>query len=102
MGALFSTIKAPPQNLDSLDDWGSLDELLWSLDSDIWNSAGLYALEQAVGPGESGEEVSAVRIRSAELRGSAGGGGTIAAPVVADIFSNILPYLDITSVSETD
>ena len=28
--------------------------------------------------------------------------GTIAAPVVADIFSNILPYLDITSVSETD
>ena len=29
-------------------------------------------------------------------------GGTIAAPVVADIFSNILPYLDLTSVSETD
>ena len=29
-------------------------------------------------------------------------GGTIAAPVVADIFSNILPYLEITSVSETD
>lgn len=29
-------------------------------------------------------------------------GGTIAAPVVADIFSNILPYLDITSVSERD
>ena len=29
-------------------------------------------------------------------------GGTIAAPVVADIFSNILPYLDITAVSETD
>ena len=29
-------------------------------------------------------------------------GGTIAAPVVADIFSNILPYLDITPVSETD
>ena len=29
-------------------------------------------------------------------------GGTIAAPVVADIFWNILPYLDITSVSETD
>mgnify|MGYP001006596051 CR=1 FL=1 len=29
-------------------------------------------------------------------------GGTIAAPVVADIFSNILPYLDIASVSETD
>ena len=29
-------------------------------------------------------------------------GGTIAAPAAADIFSNILPYLDITSVSETD
>ena len=29
-------------------------------------------------------------------------GGTIAAPVVADIFSNILPYLDIVSVPETD
>ena len=26
-------------------------------------------------------------------------GGTIAAPVVADIFSNILPYLDITFAS---
>ena len=29
-------------------------------------------------------------------------GGTIAAPVVADIFSNILPYLDIKPVSEPD
>ena len=29
-------------------------------------------------------------------------GGTIAAPVVADIFSNILPYLNIESVPETD
>ena len=29
-------------------------------------------------------------------------GGTIAAPVVADIFSNILPYLDIAPVPETD
>ncbi len=29
-------------------------------------------------------------------------GGTIAAPVVADIFSNILPYLDIAAVPETD
>ncbi len=29
-------------------------------------------------------------------------GGTIAAPVVADIFANILPYLDIAPVPETD
>ena len=29
-------------------------------------------------------------------------GGTIAAPVVADIFSNILPYLDIAPIPEAD
>jgi len=29
-------------------------------------------------------------------------GGTIAAPVVADIFSNILPYLNIVPVPEAD
>ena len=29
-------------------------------------------------------------------------GGTIAAPVIADIFSNILPYLEVASIPETD
>ena len=29
-------------------------------------------------------------------------GGTIAAPVIADIFSNILPYLDVERVDPAD
>ena len=43
--ARFFAIIAPPPGLDDLDRWGTLDSLPASLDSQLWNSAGLWGLE---------------------------------------------------------
>ena len=45
--AQFFAISAPPQSLESLDNWGSVDSLPASLDSPLWNSAGIYGLNIA-------------------------------------------------------
>ena len=45
--AQFFAISAPPQSLESLDNWGSVDGLPASLDSPLWNSAGIYGLNIA-------------------------------------------------------
>lgn len=42
--AQFFDISAPPQGLESLDHWGSLDSLPASLDSGVWTRAGVYGL----------------------------------------------------------
>lgn len=74
--AVFTDILPPPQSVDSLDDWGSIDGLLWSLDSPVWNSAGKYGLEAEEGAlsGQGGLE-GWVRIRTevAVIEGSAHG-----------------------------
>lgn len=44
MPGAFSPIFPPPQSIDSLDFWGSLDGLPFSLDSSLWTTAGLYGL----------------------------------------------------------
>ena len=44
MARIFA-IAAPPLGLDALDSWGALDSLPASLDSPLWNSAGLWGLE---------------------------------------------------------
>ena len=44
MARIFA-IAAPPLGLDALDRWGALDSLPASLDSPLWNSAGLWGLE---------------------------------------------------------
>lgn len=95
MCALFSPIKAPPQDLDTLDDWGSVDELLWSLDSDIWNQAGLYSLEDAVGTGETGEDLAAVvRIRAGAGQGSGVCRGTMQGNVVLSLAGSGSAFMD--------
>ena len=43
--ARFFSIVAPPLSLDDLDSWAALDSLPASLDSQLWNSAGLWGLE---------------------------------------------------------
>lgn len=50
----FFTILPPPQSVDTLDAWGSLDDLPYSLDSAVWQSVGVYGLVASEG-GESGE-----------------------------------------------
>ena len=44
MARIFAIV-APPPSLDELDSWGALDSLPDSLDSPLWNSAGLWGLE---------------------------------------------------------
>ena len=47
MSATISALYPPPQSIDSLDQWGSLDGLLWSLDSAVWTRCGVYGLTSA-------------------------------------------------------
>ena len=44
MARIFAIV-VPPLGLDELDSWGALDSLPASLDSPLWNSAGLWGLE---------------------------------------------------------
>jgi hypothetical protein len=52
MGEFF-TILPPPQSVDTLDAWGSLDTLPYSLDSALWQTVGVYGLVVSEG-GKSG------------------------------------------------
>lgn len=54
MSAEFYTILLPPQTLESLDNWGSLDRLPLSLDDSAWAAAGIYGLTIADGAQTSG------------------------------------------------
>lgn len=44
MPGAFSPILPPPQSIDSIDAWGSLDDLPYSLDSARWDVIGLYKI----------------------------------------------------------
>ena len=74
--ATFFDILPPPQSLDSLDAWGTLDALFASLDDGLWTRAGVYGLS-ASEKGRAAGTCSAVRKR--EFRGSspAEAGGTL-------------------------
>lgn len=69
----------PPQTLDSLNAWGVLDSLPWSLDAAIWETAAIYGLTMGE-TGSSGEALAGeVRIRGlAPARAPAGSGGGLA------------------------
>ena len=53
MSAFFD-ILPPPQSLETLDEWGALDSLPASLDSELWQNAGLYGLRIAESAHASG------------------------------------------------
>ena len=57
MSATISALYPPPQSIDSLDQWGSLDGLLWSLDSTVWTTCGVYGLTST----ESAQSAGAAR-----------------------------------------
>ena len=65
--ATCTEILPPPQSVDTLDAWGSLDELPWSLDSGLWLAAGVYGIV-AEASGQAGGELAAWnRIRAVSL-----------------------------------
>jgi hypothetical protein len=98
MSAEFYTILPPPQTLETLDNWGSLDDLPLSLDSPAWETAGIYGLTIEDGAKASGSLegsrqtaiplspaqaqsgaalAGALRIRTDTLAGSAKAGGGV-------------------------
>lgn len=81
----FYTILPPPQSIETLDSWGPLDSLRWSLDSDVWMRAGIYGLIASEG-GESGESLDAVRVRLLSMRGGAAAGGAMQGVKAASVY----------------
>lgn len=70
MPGTFSPILPPPQSIDSLDSWSSLDGLPFSLDSSLWTKAGLYGL--TVSDAEPvRQQVSDQRTRTSAIAGMA-------------------------------
>ena len=66
MAAEFHNILLPPQTLESLDAWGSLDSLPLSLDSPAWEAAGIYRL--TIGDSaKSGGSLRCVKVTTAKL-----------------------------------
>lgn len=66
MAAEFHNILLPPQTLDSLDAWGSLDSLPLSLDSPAWEAAGIYRLTIR-DSAKSGGSLRGVKVTPAKL-----------------------------------
>jgi len=70
----FFDILPPPQSLETLDEWGALDSLPASLDSELWQSAGLYGLRIAESAHASGRARLAYTVGLAgRLRAASGG-----------------------------
>lgn len=70
MPGAFSPILPPPQSIDSLDSWGSLDGLPFSLDSSVWTKAGLYGLTVS-DAAPVRQQVSDQRTRTSAIAGMA-------------------------------
>ncbi|WP_276819893.1 hypothetical protein [Mailhella massiliensis] len=78
MAGSFKATKAPPQTLERLDTWGTLDELPWSLDSSVWTTAGEYALTLSE-PCKSGQSLTLVRKKVIALPASGKSGQSFSA-----------------------
>lgn len=82
MGEFF-TILPPPQSVDTLDAWGSLDSLPYSLDSALWQTVGVYGLVASEG-GKSGEALRGTSVtRGLACYGSATSAGAMQGAKVA-------------------
>lgn len=84
MPGAFSPIFPPPQSIDSLDSWGSLDDLPFSLDSSLWTTAGLYGLtvSDAV---TIGQQADGQRTRTSVLAGLSVADGQAAGQTVLEL-----------------
>ncbi len=84
MSASFSAILPPPQTIDTLDNWGDLDSLLWSLDGDIWTWCGIYGFT-AEQTGKSSQTVKTARIRTQAVTASAKASGSFKGESILDL-----------------
>lgn len=84
MPGAFLPILPPPQSIDSLDVWGDLDDLPYSLDSMRWNIIGQYNIVATDGVETSGS-VQSQRTRTDVFKDSAFSGGEAAGDSLLDI-----------------
>lgn len=85
MSAEFFDILPPPQTVDTLDAWGDLDSLPWSLDSAKWLTVGVYGFLASEG-GQSGGKLSVANItRGLELTGAATTSGVMLGVKVSEL-----------------
>lgn len=83
MSATFSALYPPPQSIDSLDQWGSLDGLLWSLDDAVWTTCGVYGLTSAEDAQSAGAAQGSTIVNGV-LDGVAAAAGVLEGEVVYD------------------
>lgn len=77
MSAEFFDILPPPQSIETLDNWGTLDTLPYSLDDAAWQRIGVYGLRVEATAHSSEKQGSDSVIRGLELVGEAYSGGAL-------------------------
>lgn len=83
--ATYQTILPPPQSVDSLDAWGGLDALPWSLDSGVWLRAGVYGILAAESAQSADILKKWTRIRTSDLLQGVAAGGEAEGNIIRDL-----------------
>ena len=84
MATTITTVVSNP-SIEDLQYWGNLDDLPYSLDSDIWQSSGIYELVIEESASSSGTMDGRKDLPIEQLAGSAQSGGTLLGFVIADV-----------------
>lgn len=92
--ATYQTILPPPQSVDSLDAWGGLDALPWSLDSGVWLYAGVYGIL----PSESAQAAESLkkwnRVRTSNVLQGVAAGGEAEGNIIRDLVISDTAHMD--------
>ena len=92
--AHYQKILPPPQSVDSLDAWGGLDYLPWSLDSGVWLSAGVYGILAS----ESAQAAESLkkwnRVRTSNVLQGVAAGGEAEGNIIRDLVISDSAHMD--------
>ena len=83
--ATYVPILPPPQSVDSLDAWGGLDFLPWSLDSGVWLSAGVYGILAEESAQSADSLKKWVRVRTSDILQGVAAGGEAEGNIIRDL-----------------
>lgn len=92
--ATYQTILPPPQSVDSLDAWGGLDTLPWSLDSGVWLYAGVYGILAAESAKSADSLKKWTRIRTSDLLQGVAAGGEADGNIIRDLVISDTAHMD--------
>lgn len=92
--ATYQTILPPPQSVDSLDTWGGLDALPWSLDSGVWLRAGVYGI-LATESAQAAESLKKwTRVRTSNVLQGVAAGGEAEGNIIRDLVISDSAHMD--------